>query len=429
MPRAVARTARIGGAVTWAPARQTAGSAIRALPNRPRQSDHTRPTLSACTTPRAMRRSGWRIAGTIIIVALRRTARRGSPVSAAFACCVAARSTVPRNIYVRRPASGMIPTYDIPRMDFVSFVSCSDAVESRHGPDTRASSMKLSGQVLIASVRAIVVGGIVLLASQPATLFAADTGSPSTVQVSVIRATKACFSSTIRVTGFLVARDEAIVTLDAPGLRVTEVLVGEGDRVTSGQTLVRMVRQAGEGQDAAAAARTSMILKAPAAGVVTRSTAVVGATASPMQNEPLFRIAVDNEIELEAEVPSIHAGAISPGQTARVQIEDSRELSGRVRQAPAAVDQRTQLGRARLSLERDPWLRLGMFARATIDADRSCGISVPRSAVHYRTEGPRVQHVRAFLARTNHGILLGLEIWNRDRGRSICAPMSRKAWG
>jgi len=137
-----------------------------------------------------------------------------------------------------------------------------------------------------------------------------------------------------------------------------------------------------------------MILKAPAAGVVTRSTAVVGATASPMQTEPLFRIAVDNEIELEAEVPSIHAGAISPGQTARIQIEDSRELSGRVRQAPAAVDQRTQLGRARLSLERDPWLRLGMFARATIDADRSCGISVPRSAVHYRTEGPRVQVVR-----------------------------------
>ena len=35
-----------------------------------------------------------------------------------------------------------------------------------------------------------------------------------------------------------------------------------------------------------------------------------------------------------------------------------------------------------------------MFARATIDADRSCGISVPRAAVHYRTEGPRVQVVR-----------------------------------
>ena len=245
-----------------------------------------------------------------------------------------------------------------------------------------------------AAASTTLIGGLILFASSSPTLFAADTSSPPAVQVNVVQATSACFSATIRVTGFLVARQEAIVNLDAPGLRVTEVLVGEGDRVSSGQTLVRMARQAGEGQDAASAARTSMILKAPAAGVVTRSTAVVGATASPMQNEPLFRIAVDNEIELEAEVPSIHAGALSPGQTARVQIEDGRELSGRVRQAPATIDQRTQQGRARLSFERDPSLRLGMFARATIDADRSCGISVPRSAVQYRTEGPRVQVVR-----------------------------------
>ncbi len=254
--------------------------------------------------------------------------------------------------------------------------------------------IKLPAQEFIAAASATLIGGVILFASSSATLFAADTSSPPAVQVSVVQATSACFSATIRVTGFLVARQEAIVNFDAPGLRVTEVLVGEGDRVSSGQTLVRMARQAGEGQDAALAARTSMILKAPAAGVVTRSTAVVGATASPMQNEPLFRIAVDNEIELEAEVPSIHAGALSPGQTARVQIEDGRELSGRVRQAPATIDQRTQQGRARLSFERDPSLRLGMFARATIDADRSCGISVPRSAVQYRTEGPRVQVVR-----------------------------------
>ena len=61
---------------------------------------------------------------------------------------------------------------------------------------------------------------------------------------------------------------------------------------------------------------------------------------------------------------------------------------------PAVIDQRTQLGRARISLERDPSLRLGMFARATIDANRSCGISVPRSAVRYRTGGTSVQVVR-----------------------------------
>jgi RND family efflux transporter MFP subunit len=168
--------------------------------------------------------------------------------------------------------------------------------------------------------------------------------------------------------------------------------------VTSGQTLVRLARQ--EGQDPSAAGRSAATLKAPAAGVVVRSSAVVGATASALPGDPLFRIAVDNEIELEAEVPSIHVPVLAAGQTARVQIETSRELSGRVRLPPAAIDARTQLGRARISLERDPSLRLGMFARAEIDAERSCGISVPRSAVEYRTEGPRVQIVRENMVET-----------------------------
>jgi HlyD family secretion protein len=113
-----------------------------------------------------------------------------------------------------------------------------------------------------------------------------------------------------------------------------------------------------------------------------------------MSTEPLFRIAVDNEIELEAEIPSINLLAIASGQRARVQIEDRQELLGTVRLVPSAVDQRTQLGRARISLERDSMLRLGMFAHAIIDANRSCGISVPRSAVTYRTEGTSVQVVR-----------------------------------
>jgi multidrug efflux pump subunit AcrA (membrane-fusion protein) len=219
----------------------------------------------------------------------------------------------------------------------------------------------------------------------------AEPNSQPAAQVVVVRATSGCFSSSVRVTGFLAAREEAVVTLDTPGATVSEVLASEGDRVTSGQTLARVNRPS-EGPNAGAAKTTT--LRAPAAGVITRSTAMVGAAASPMSPEPLFRIAVDNDIELEAEVPSIHVPALAPGQTARVEIGAGRELSGRVRLAPAAIDQRTQLGRARISLERDPLLRLGVFARATIDANRSCGISVPRSAVRYRTEGTSVQVVR-----------------------------------
>ena len=211
-------------------------------------------------------------------------------------------------------------------------------------------------------------------------------------EVIVIRAANACFSKTIRVTGFLAPRSEAVVTLDAPGARVTEVLSGEGDRVTVNQTLARYTRLATEGPDAGK--NVTGTLRAPAAGTITRSTAAVGATASPMMMEPLYRIAVDGEIELEADVPSIHVPELAVGQTARIEIVERRELAGKVRLVPATIDQRTQLGRARLSLERDSSLRTGMFARATIDAKRSCGISVPFSAVRYRTEGTSVQVVR-----------------------------------
>ena len=128
--------------------------------------------------------------------------------------------------------------------------------------------------------------------------------------------------------------------------------------------------------------------------MVIRSAALVGAMASAMPGEPLFRIAVDGEIELEVEVPSVHVPVLASGQTARVEVESGQEFSGSIRLVPAAIDQRTQLGRARLSLDKHPALRFGMFARATIDASRSCGLSVPRSAVQYRTEGASVQMVR-----------------------------------
>jgi HlyD family secretion protein len=253
-------------------------------------------------------------------------------------------------------------------------------------------NMTAYGVALLISAGLAVAG--VAVTAGPAPVVAAETPAQQTAQVIVVRAANACFSSLIRVTGFLVAREEAVVALDVPGLRVVEVLVKEGDKVTAGQPVVRLTRQSGEGPDAAAPGRNINTLRAPAAGVVTRSIAVVGATASAIPGEPLFRIAVDNEIELEADVPSIHVPELGSGQSARVEVEGSRELSGRVRLIPAAIDQRTQAGRARLSLERDASLRLGMFARATIDASRSCGISVPGSAVHYRTEGASVQVVR-----------------------------------
>lgn len=240
------------------------------------------------------------------------------------------------------------------------------------------------------STAAVLLAGACLAISLKAV---AEPDTPYMAEVLVVRAKHACFAATVRVTGFLVAREEAVVTLDAPNMKVTEVLAGEGDKVTAGQELVRLQRLPEETTKPGAAPQT-VTLKSPATGVVMRSTALVGAMASPMPGEPLFRIAVDGEIELEAEVPSVHVPVLASGQTARIELESGHELSGSIRLVPASIDQRTQLGRARLSLDRHPALRFGMFARATIDASRSCGLSVPRSAVQYRTEGASVQMVR-----------------------------------
>ena len=217
--------------------------------------------------------------------------------------------------------------------------------------------------------------------------------------VIVVKATTACFSDMVRVAGYLVPRRMAVVNVESEGYKVTEVMDGEGDQVTSGQVLARLTRQTSEGGPSAGGqgqgrpGPSSLTLRAPAAGLVTKSTARVREMASP-QAEPLFLILVDNEIELEAQIPSIHVSKLRSGEIARISIAGGTERAGRVRLVAPDIDQKTQLGKVRVAVGTDPSLRIGMFARATIDARRSCGVAIPRNAVENRVEGTSVRVVR-----------------------------------
>jgi multidrug efflux pump subunit AcrA (membrane-fusion protein) len=237
-----------------------------------------------------------------------------------------------------------------------------------------------------------------LLGSSPA--LAAGEGQ-SGVIVIVAKATNACFSDRVRVAGFLVPQSVAIANVDSEGFKVTEILVTEGDTVTSGQTLARLSRAAQGGAPAA-----TTIVKAPAAGMVIGKAPMVGAMASA-QAEPLFRIVVDGKIDLEVEVPGLHLPKLKSGATARVAVDGGPEINGRVRTVSTQIDPRGQLGRVRLALDNDPSLRVGMFAQATIDASRSCGASVPRSAVVSRGERATVQIIRDGKVETRN-VRLGL---------------------
>jgi multidrug efflux pump subunit AcrA (membrane-fusion protein) len=99
----------------------------------------------------------------------------------------------------------------------------------------------------------------------------------------------------------------------------------------------------------------------------------------------MFRIAVNNEIELEAQVPAVHMPKLNPGATVRISRDDAPDLIGRVRLVSPEIDRATQLGRVRISVTNNPSLKVGMFARASIDAKRSCGVAVPKTAIDHLT--------------------------------------------
>lgn len=234
------------------------------------------------------------------------------------------------------------------------------------------------------------------------------------VPVIVTKARNNCFRSTVRANGILKARAEAMVFPPGEGLRVTQIAARPGDQVKAGQTLAELSRPDG----------ATITLRAPVNGTIIGSNATHGALASsgagaaslgglptppgaglgapggPASPAPIFTIAVDNDIELVADVPSIYAPRIAAGQTAQVELEDGRELLGRVRRPPSEINPVSQLGQVRIAIENDPSLHIGMFARATIDAERSCGVSVPRSAVYFRTEGASVQVVQDHVVET-----------------------------
>jgi multidrug efflux pump subunit AcrA (membrane-fusion protein) len=251
--------------------------------------------------------------------------------------------------------------------------------------------------------------------------------APGKALVVVTKSTNACFSDLVRVTGFVVARREAVVGADQEGSKVTDVMVREGEMVTENQELARLTPPTAQGA-ANSPARAAISLRAPAAGLVTQVNTIVGAPASP-QAGPMFRIAVNNDVDLDAEVPAVHMMKLSPGATARISRDNGQDIVGRVRLVLPQIDRNTQLGHVRITLTGTPAIKIGMFAQASIDAKRSCGVAIPRTAIDHLTvqvvkdNTVETRKVRVGLVSdTSTEILEGLEVGEivvADAGSSL----------
>jgi HlyD family secretion protein len=215
------------------------------------------------------------------------------------------------------------------------------------------------------------------------------TAGAAGMAVTVMKATRTCFTDMLQVSGVLMPREEILVRPEIEGLQVSHILAEDGDRVTSGQVLARLVRPGAEGQ-----AATPVTVRAPAAGIVNHRAVRIGMMASARAPQPLFRIVVNGDVELEGSVPATRVTKLAAGQPAKVEIAGLGEAIGKVRTVSPQIDQGSQLGQARISVGNDEKFKVGAYARAQVEVGRSCGATIPLSAVLYGPEGAVVQVVR-----------------------------------
>jgi HlyD family secretion protein len=256
---------------------------------------------------------------------------------------------------------------------------------------------------------AFVVAGLFCLVAQ-ACLAAEEPDvpkdGPKGAAVTVLKAAKSCFSNIVEVSGILIPKEETSVRPERPGLKVAEILADAGDTVTAGQTLARLALPEGGTQQ----------LQAPVAGLISASTAVVGAQASG-KGEALFSIIARSEFDLVGLVPVRDISKLAVNQTARIKIIGVGEVDGKVRRVATTVEPNSQLGQVFVAVTTNRRLLVNSSARALIKTGQSCGVSVPLTAILYGSAGTVVQVVRRQRVETRRveiGLMSGGQVEVRE---------------
>jgi HlyD family secretion protein len=266
--------------------------------------------------------------------------------------------------------------------------------------------------------------------------------------VSVTRIVQLPIAESLTASGILLPREEAAVGPEVAGYQVAEVLVEEGAVVSKGQPLARLDSgllqaridqakatlaqatavaeqaraeadrvktfdsknvmsaeqiaarryQARTAEAAVGVARAQLdefltqeqrlVVRAPVDGVVLERSIRPGDSASLSQ--PMFRIARDSLVELDAEVPEDALVRIAAGDTATVTLPSGASIEGTVRLISPRVDPQTKLGRVRVSLAPNPQLRVGGYARVAFSRQSVPVPAVTERAVQWEADGPRL---------------------------------------
>ena len=312
---------------------------------------------------------------------------------------------------------------------------------------------------------AALIGALLLAGCHSAPNVAAAEAAPRSVRV--VRVVSQPLAGALTVSGILTPREEAAVTSELSGYKVSKVFVDQGDWVTAGQplaqlddTLLRaqiaeqaaMVTQqtlaaeraesqaknvdgldnkgvlsqedidtrrfqAKSARASAVAAQAQlddlktrqarMTLRAPVSGpILARYVRPGDLPSGASSGQPLFRIARDGLIEIDAEVPEADLAKLKAGQKAVVTLPDGATVTGTVRLIAPEVDQTTKLGHARILLPVRTDLRPGGYAYARLPGVKTTSLVAPDRAVSFDAEGAAVyvvdpsNHVHRVAVRT-----------------------------
>ncbi|PZO81472.1 MAG: efflux RND transporter periplasmic adaptor subunit [Mesorhizobium amorphae] len=134
-------------------------------------------------------------------------------------------------------------------------------------------------------------------------------------------------------------------------------------------------------------------VRAPADGLVLERNATLGGIVSGAAG-PLFRIAIGSEFEVAADVPETALARLEAGMKAEIHLAGlDAPLAGTIRRVSPEVNQQSRLGTIRITLAEGSRVRVGNFARGTIETDRHEALSVPASAVLFQGRDAFVQVV------------------------------------
>jgi RND family efflux transporter MFP subunit len=233
------------------------------------------------------------------------------------------------------------------------------------------------------------------------------------------------WARTLTANGSIVPWQEAIISAQMQGVRISDVKVSIGDRVHQGDVLVTLDNYIHTANTETAHAIQGQVL-APDDGVISAASANVGSMMQP--GAELFRLIRKGRLEWRAELTAEELMLLRKGMPVKITVGESRAINGTVRAISPSVSAQTRYGYALISLPDSSGIIAGAFAHGTFDISGGKKImqTLPQSAVMQRGSTTYVLVVGADNRVHEHVVTVGQRIADRiqiKEGLKVTEPV------